>query len=118
MYVWGISESGEVVGTGAGYNFFINFECRAAVCKQLLIPNRPNFTVARVNFAGTAIVGWYITSAGPDAGFLYTGGTLTTVAFPGAMSTYCFGVNNQGEVTGRYYDLDGNPHGFTWVPPM
>ena len=116
VYVWGISASGEVVGTAGGYNFFTNFECRAAACKQLLIPNLPNFTVARINLAGTAVVGWYITSTGADAGFLYAGGTLTTVEFPGAVSTYCFGVNNQGEVTGRFYDVNGNPHGFTWDP--
>jgi len=115
VYVWGISAAGEAVGTAGGPNFFANFECRTARCRQLAIPNAPNATVARINFAGTAIVGWYIISTGVDAGFLYANRTLTTIQFPGAMSTYCFGVNNQGEVTGRFYDVNGNPHGFTWV---
>jgi len=115
-YVWGISASGEMVGTAGGDNFFANFECRAAACKQLLIPRSPDFTVARINSAGTAIVGWHLTSTGTEAGFLYAHGTLTTVQFPGATSTYCFGVNNWGQVTGRYYDFNGSPHGFTWFP--
>ena len=38
--------------------------------------------------------------------------TFTTLDFPGASSTLAFGINNAGQVVGRFSDSSGGRHGF------
>lgn len=40
-------------------------------------------------------------------GFLYSGGTYTTLSDPLGTTTYAFGVNNLGQVVGKYFDGSG-----------
>lgn len=78
---------------------------------------------AAINDAG-AIVGSYITSAGTIAdtvwhGFLYSGGTFTTIDVPpnppglGPGSTMLNGINNAGQIVGVVSEAGlSNPHAF------
>src|SRR5215467_7975417 len=51
----------------------------------------------------------------PSDGFLYSGGSFTTIAVPGAISTGASGINNSGEIVGGYTDSTGT-HGFLATP--
>src|SRR5262249_33583611 len=68
-------------------------------------------TVAQgINVAGQ-IVGYYFDSAGRH-GFLYSGGTYTTIDDPSAtQGTTATGINNNGQIVGNYPDPTGQ-HGF------
>jgi probable HAF family extracellular repeat protein len=46
-------------------------------------------------------------------GFLYRGGTFTTIDVPGAFSTDADGINNAGQIVGNYRDAAGT-HGFLY----
>jgi len=48
------------------------------------------------------IVGFYEDSSGVFHGFLLSGGTYTTVDFPGAACTEAIDINDTGEVDGLY----------------
>lgn len=65
------------------------------------------------------IVGTYcdlpgICSIGPFAehGFLWSGGELTTIDYPGATATSALGINEQGDIVGGYIDANGHPSGY------
>jgi uncharacterized membrane protein len=63
------------------------------------------------------IVGLFGTNtAGPFKGYRRIGTKYTTIVFPGSTETRCRGLNNAGEITGRYTDSAGVIHGFTLVP--
>jgi uncharacterized membrane protein len=51
---------------------------------------------------------------GPGIGFLLSGGTYTSINFPGGVGTHANGINNAGEIVGQYKNPPGNPphHGF------
>jgi probable HAF family extracellular repeat protein len=71
-----------------------------------------------VNDAGQ-IVGQFIDGAGVYHGFLYSGGTYTTIDDPlGLMGTEPFGINDQGQIVGGYQDSSGVTHGFIAVLPI
>src|SRR5262245_8169433 len=58
------------------------------------------------------IVGDYRLADNLTHGFLLSGGTYTTVDFPGHM-TVAFSINNSGQIVGTYQaDLDSPPRGF------
>jgi probable HAF family extracellular repeat protein len=50
-------------------------------------------------------------------GFVYHDGVQRVLKFPGAKSTYPTAINDSGEVVGWFYDMSGNIHGFSWLPP-
>lgn len=47
-----------------------------------------------------------------EQGFLYAGGTMTVIDYPGAVNTSLNGINDAGEIVGAYYDQAGIEHGF------
>lgn len=47
-------------------------------------------------------------------GYLWERGRLTTIAFPGAVETQAFGIDNDCDVVGEYLDSQGRIHGFLW----
>jgi uncharacterized membrane protein len=55
-----------------------------------------------INDAGQ-LVGTYYVGPGPNAGYLYTSGTYTSIIFPGISYTWAFGINDSGDVVGAYY---------------
>jgi probable HAF family extracellular repeat protein len=66
-----------------------------------------------INNAGQ-IVGYYYNSTGTEHGYVYTGGSFTTIDVPGATGTGAHGINKAGQISGFY--IVGNPlpaaHGF------
>ena len=52
----------------------------------------------------------------PREGFLIASGDVTFIDFPGASETYLAGINNEGQIVGRYYGTDGVEHGFIATP--
>jgi probable HAF family extracellular repeat protein len=70
----------------------------------------------RINDSGE-IVGLESTSvSGPFKGYSRKGTKYTTILFPASTETRCRGLNNAGEVVGKYTDAAGLIHGFTVVP--
>ena len=62
-----------------------------------------------------AVVGYYLdTQYGSYHGFLYSGGTYTTIDDP-AGTTYPEGINNAGVITGVYEEGQTESHGFTYA---
>jgi uncharacterized membrane protein len=49
---------------------------------------------------------------GPGNGFLDSGGSYSTVNFPGGTGTHDNGINNAGEIVGQYKDSMAVRHGF------
>jgi hypothetical protein len=45
-------------------------------------------------------------------GFLYSGGSYTTIDNPVAIGTLAVGINNAGQIVGSYFDSGGGDHGF------
>ena len=70
------------------------------------------------------ITGYYFDSNGAAHGFLYSGGTWTTLNDPFATNgTFAEGINNKGQIVGRYLEYNSsdpvNPflsHGFIATP--
>lgn len=67
-----------------------------------------------INDFGTT-VGYYETMPGGYFnGFMMTGKTATTIDYPGAYNTICYGINNSGEVVGQYVDTEGFYYAFEY----
>jgi hypothetical protein len=64
-----------------------------------------------LNDSGT-VVGDYINTAGVKTGFVYSGGTFTDVAPPGALATEAWAISNKGVIGGLYFDASSVQHGF------
>ena len=45
-------------------------------------------------------------------GFLLSNGTYTSIDFPNATDTFIYGLNDLGEIVGRWDDSTGTVHGF------
>jgi len=45
-------------------------------------------------------------------GFYWSNGRSTEIRFPGAFYTIALGINNPGQIVGRYVDASNNEHGF------
>src|SRR5262249_25121844 len=55
----------------------------------------------------------YWDSHGTAHGFLYSGGTYTTLDDPlGTKGTVAGGINDTGQIVGGYFDSNGTEHGF------
>jgi probable HAF family extracellular repeat protein len=81
----------------------------------LSAPGATDTSVAGINDAGT-VVGSYADASGVQHGYVYSGGTFTTVDDPqAAAGTALVGINDAGEVLGNYTDATGT-HGFTATP--
>lgn len=64
-----------------------------------------------INDSGTA-AGWYLDNTGTPQSFTFSKGTLTGIAYPGALYTEANGINASGWVVGMYVDNAGATHGF------
>ena len=60
------------------------------------------------------IVGVYVES-NVTHGFLRSGGTYSSIDFPGAKSTFANGIDAQGDIVGAYVDSAGVTHGFVLI---
>ena len=89
--------------------------------------------------SGDAVVGYYIDAANKTHGFLLRLGGLSdavaifgfnpqlgipgpfefiSIDYPGATSTYAYGINSRGDIVGRYVDSAGKTHAFFHSPGL
>ena len=115
---FGINNAGQIVGyftaggpLGTSDNGFL-FDSATSTFTNLNFPGA-TFTFANgINDIGE-IVGFYVDNSGKDHGFLYSGGSYTTIDNPlGTNGTEAFGINDMGEIVGAYIDSTGLAHGF------
>jgi len=97
-----------------GFFYDFNRDIFTTIDDPLGIENSAN----GINSAGQ-IVGQYLDSNLYDHGFLYSGGTYTTIDDPLATNgTVATGINNSGQIVGYYTDSNGTRHGFLRTPPL
>lgn len=99
-----INDSGNIAGTyidSAGYHGFSDV---GGVFTSIDYPGGGQTLVQGMNNRGQ-LVG----TTTSNIGFVYSGGVFTPLANP---SLDPFGINDQGQITGYYYDSAGVPHGF------
>jgi probable HAF family extracellular repeat protein len=110
---FGVNDLGQIVGeygtTSATYGYLYS---------------KGKFTTIVVPFTGAVvteafdinnsgdIVGPFEYSSGVWQGFLLSGGTYTSLAYPGSNYTIAEALNNNGDIVGYYEDSSGNDHAF------
>jgi uncharacterized membrane protein len=108
-----LNDKGILVGndfTGQGYFVTKNHKVTEIVC-----PNDPTATVSAINNLGQIVGNCFV---GKTVGFVRNrNGNFTLLDFPGAAYTDAYGINDLGDVVGRYC-CDGVGlgafHGFLW----
>lgn len=81
------------------------------------VPGRTDSVITgndSINDAG-AVTGTYTNNAGVQLGFLYSHGTFTNIAVPGATETQALDINNLGEIVGTDVDSQGIEHAFVYA---
>jgi probable HAF family extracellular repeat protein len=65
------------------------------------------------NQAGTIVGSFTTTTAGVEHGFVRRAhGNFQQLDFPGSVQTEALGINDDGDIVGRYQDTQGTQHGF------
>jgi len=82
-----------------------------------------SYTFTTINAGGSITQPWGISDTGQivgsyynttNHGFLYNGGSVTTIDVPGAtVESEAFGINDAGQIVGFYQDATGG-HGFLY----
>lgn len=113
--VQGISGNGQIVGYSVAYGGngppsprVSNFIYRNGNFNTLKLSGTPS----GINSSGQ-IVGF---SNPPETGLLLSGGSLSTISYPGAQKTFAFGINDTGQIVGAYEDQQSTTHGFLGTP--
>jgi probable HAF family extracellular repeat protein len=113
--LYAVNNQGQYVGASidaGGTDHAVFFDGKTF---SLLNPNGvvgTNFSFAlSLNLRGD-IVGGYIDGSNAAHGFLYNGGNVTDIDFPGASGTYAYGINDRREIIGVYADAAQNQHAF------
>jgi probable HAF family extracellular repeat protein len=112
----GVSAVGQIAGFGTRSSNLRNFVIRNNRISYVAFPDTPGAQVNGINSTGTTLVGFYHPATGVTTGFLYQNRVLSTLQFPGSLSTYAEGVNAAGDVVGDFIDADGVFHGFLYTP--
>ncbi|HXE64993.1 MAG TPA: hypothetical protein VN519_15725 [Bryobacteraceae bacterium] len=76
-----------------------------------------DYTYSTISLPGSAIAinnRGDIVGYGPNLGFLYSSGNITTIAAPNASATRPQGINDAGDIVGSYTDSMGLQHGFEY----
>jgi len=119
--IWGINDSGKVVG---GYNN-MNIEIYTAdhACElkgntfsTIDYPDASQTELFGINKSGQ-MVGAFQDTSGNIHGFKLAGGTYTQLDYPGAKGlTVALGINSSGEIVGIYDDpVTGNADGYLLI---
>jgi hypothetical protein len=114
----GINRYGDIVGdhdkagNNGGLGHDEGYLFHDGVYTTFAFPNSDLTIAAGIN-ANRDIVGWYLDNKGTH-GFLLSGGTFTSIDFPGAAAdTEAWKINDFGEIAGRYKgSTDGKFHVF------
>jgi len=103
----GASIDGDAVGTQ--HAIFFDGQTLSRLDPGGVVGNNFSFALS-LNLRGD-IVGGYQDATGSH-GFLYNGGNVTTIDFPGASGTFAFGINDRREIIGIYSDSAQAQHAF------
>jgi probable HAF family extracellular repeat protein len=107
----GINDSGQIVGGYEGSSSSRSFLYTGGSFTTINVPGATEAPIANgINDSGQ-IVGTYsdfvcsvgnvpLACSGGEHGFLDTGGSFTTIDFPGAESTFAVGINDSGQIGG------------------
>jgi uncharacterized membrane protein len=122
----GINDAGDVVGIFQQPGGTRSYSRTCAGYTVIHVPGAdPHLgTHARdINNAGEIAGFYYFTVTFPDGsgssplGFVKSGDAYTTVAPPGSIATFVWGINDAGQLVGSYADGTGN-HGFVKTGPV
>ncbi len=117
VYAYGINNLGQIVGNypdSSGGHAYV----RSADGQTITTFDQPFTTQAgsklSTNPAAINDKGEIVGSTGGGPGFLRSadGATYTTIEVPGAYTTTPTGINNDGQIVGRYMGKSAVPHGF------
>jgi uncharacterized membrane protein len=120
--VFGINARGDLSGVWLP-DFFSGIEhgfvCpKSAPCFSYDAPIQGNvpFTDGKEINAHGQVVGINVGDDGIWHSYLMTEGTFTMIDFPGSTGTGAFGINSAGQIVGKYFDANGDTHGFLALP--
>lgn len=113
----GINNSGQIVGT-VGWDARDGYLLSNGVYSQILVLGANSVTAQGINDMGQ-IVGFYGTFIPEitDHSYLYSNGNFIWIDVPGAtgtMGTQAMGINNNGEIVGRYRSSTDVVQGFLY----
>jgi probable HAF family extracellular repeat protein len=119
---WDINNAGQIVGGYAGIDGKAHGYVYSGGNFTILDdPLGPNGTFAMGNNNVDQIVGWFDdgTTFNNNAGhaykgFIYSGGSYTTLAHPLGLQTFAYDINDAGQVVGSYYGTDDRLHAFIY----
>ena len=114
----GINNLGQVVGSISVADSYHAFVYAGGSLTDLGTFGGETSTAFAINDAGQVVGTSYSYSDTPTRGFLYSGGTTSTIQ-AGAGSTFAYGINNAGVVAGAMTvttpDGDFHQHAYTWA---
>jgi hypothetical protein len=117
--ITGINNSGAMVGifddsSGVEHGFGL----KAGHFYQIDDPNADGVVTAtdRINDNYEYVGLWATSTSGPFSGYHAKNNNFTTVTFPGSTETRVRGINNAGDIVGRYTDTSSVIHGFAGHP--
>ncbi len=115
----GINNSGQIVGKypdSRGFHGLLRDQRGKLV--RIDVPGAKGTYVTKINDRGQIVGSSNDVSAevGVEGtkGFLLSRGRFTTIAYPRALFTQAYGINNAGTVVGEFLDKSGVIHGFLW----
>lgn len=114
--IYGVSDNNVLYGYASSQTSFFYFKIKNGVYRRFTLRDAPNGLIQGVNPGETGLTGSYNPVSGTTSAFLEQHGVLTTIEYPGYTITEGYGVNNLGQVVGRFYDTAGIAHGFLWTP--
>jgi probable HAF family extracellular repeat protein len=108
-----VNDLGQVVGYYADSSSAIHgYSESGGVFTQIDVPFSGATGTGAFGINNSGQIVGYWRDASTDHGFLLSGGTYTTIDYPGAVFTYANAINNLGDVVGFYGDAGGVYHGF------
>jgi len=112
----GINDSGQIVGfsfVGGTNNQVFLYAAGTFTTVPLPLPPGARFpTPYDINDAGQIVGTFEDSSTALPRGFVYDGGTLTTVDVPGSVATGISGINDAGQMVGGFGLPGGGAQGF------
>jgi probable HAF family extracellular repeat protein len=114
----GVNISGEIVGfysTDPFDNSGHGFTLVGNTFSTVDYPGSPQYSMlSSINKSGE-IVGSYNFQGGFTQGFLLNNGAFSPIAFPGAVDTAAYGIDDAGDIVGTYSNDNVTGHGFTLI---
>jgi hypothetical protein len=123
--VWMVSNDGWLAGDYSSSTTVLAYvRSRRGAFITLSIPGSIAASARSINDRHEVVGRWDDDSAPGDPlvcttqchGFYWSNGRSLEICFPGALYTIPLGINNPGQIVGRYVDLSSNEHGFIARP--